>query len=173
MRSLLLATVAIATFGFAGSAFAGSDTFTVTATTEAALTVTCGADLAFGVAAVEPSNAAATITVAASSGATASSSDASVHALGTSHPAACTVANETGGAATASLAGSTGTFSGTTLTGDTLTDVGLDTLSADLNVNKATAIGNETLYIGGVLSIPSAHTAFEAYSDTITLTVTD
>jgi hypothetical protein len=155
------------------SAMADTATFDVTATTQAALSVTCGADLRFGIIGVEPSNAEATITVAASSGATASSSNnAAAYPEGASGPAACTVTNEEGGDATASLSADTGTFSNTTLTGLLLVS-GTDNLSANVELSKATAIGNETFYIGGTLTIPATHTAFGAYTQTVTLTVTD
>jgi len=156
------------------SAMADTADFTVTATTQAALLVTCADNLRFGIIGVEPINAEATITVAASSGATASSSNlAAVYPEGTSGPAACTVTNEEGGDATASLAGTGGTFAGTTLSGLTLNDGASGTLDADVELSKATAIGNETFYIGGVLTIPASHTTYGTYTETVTLTVTD
>jgi hypothetical protein len=155
------------------SAMADTADFTVTATTQAALSVTCADNLRFGTIGVEPTNAAATITVAASSGATATSSDnAAAYPEGVSGPAACTVSAETGADATASLAGTDGTFAGTTLSGLTLSD-GTNSLSADVTLSKAAAIGNETIYIGGALTIPAAHILYGAYTQTVTLTVTD
>ncbi len=174
MRATLLASVAILALGVAGPAFAASTDFNTTATTAAALTVACADALRFGSVAVEPNNASATITVAPTIGAVAvSSSTADIYALGTSGPADCTVANETGGNATASLAASTGTFAGTTLSGVLIGDGGAGTLSADINLSTATGIGNQVVYIGGVLTIPAAYTDFNAYSQPITLTVTD
>jgi hypothetical protein len=177
--SLMMKRFAIAVLGAGSlaamsvSAMADTADFTVTATTQAALSVTCADNLRFGTIGVEPTNAEATITVAASSGATASSSNlAAVYPEGTSGPAACTVTSEEGGDATASLAGTDGTFAGTTLSGLTLAS-GANTLTADVELSKATAIGNETFYIGGVLTIPASHTNYGTYTETVTLTVTD
>lgn len=176
MRKLLLATTAAAFVASAGSAFAeeASATFDATATTQAAISVSCGTNLRFGTLSVHGSNAEATVTVGASDGGTASSSNTSAvyAAAADSGNGACTISNETGGDATASLAGSAGTFSGTTLSGTTLSD-GTNTLSADIELSKAANISSETIYVGGTLTIPANHTNFGAYSDTITLTVTD
>jgi hypothetical protein len=159
----------------ATGALADTATFDATATTQAALSVTCGTNLRFGTIAVEPSNAQATITVAASTGAEATSSSTpdAYPAASDSGPGECAVTNETGSDATASLSAATGTFAGTTLSGVSLSDGGVDTLSADIELSKASAITNETLFIGGTLTIPAAHTAFATYTGTITITVTD
>lgn len=174
IKRLLLAS-AFASAAFGGGALADTATFSSTATTQAALSVTCGTNMRFGTIAVEPSNAAATITVSAASGATATSSSTAdaYPAASDSGPGECTVTNETGSDATASLSAATGTFSGTTLSGMSLSDGATNTLSADITLNKATAIANETLFVGGVLSIPAGHTAFATYTGTVTITVTD
>lgn len=159
-----------------GSALADTGTFTASGTTQAALTVACGVNMRFGTIAVEPSNAAATITVNAAAGSTATSSSTAdaYPAAADSGPGECSVTNETGANATASLSAATGTFAGTTLSGVSLGDgVTTNTLSADVTLSKVTGIGNETLYVGGALTIPATHTAFATYSETITITVTD
>src|ERR1700692_2070548 len=133
MRALLLASVVVVGAGIARPSFAAEATFTAAATTQAALTVSCTDNLRFGTVAVEPGNAPATITVAASGGSIAVSSALSaVYALGVSGPASCTVANETGGDATASLASASGTFSVKTLSGLKFVDAGAHTLDADV-----------------------------------------
>ena len=163
-------------FAMSASAMADTDTFTATATTQAALTVTCTENLRFGNIGIEPSNSAATITVAASSGATASSDHASVYPASGSGPASCTVANEDGANATASLAGGGGTWTAPTLSGITLTD-GTNNLTATATLSETANIGDgsggDTLYIGGTLSIPANHLVFTTYTETLTLTVTD
>lgn len=172
-RGALLAAVS-ASLVLGGSALAATGTFTVTGTTMAALSVSCGTNLRFGTIAVEPTNALATITVNASAGATATSSSiGNAYAAGGSGPGACTIANETGADATASLSAATGVFAGTTLSGVSLSDGALGTLLADVTLSKATGIGNETIYIGGALTIPALHTSFGNYTGTITITVTD
>lgn len=172
-RRIVLAA-ASASLLFSGSALAATGTLTVTGTTQAALTVTCDTDLRFGIVAVEPGNAAATITVNAAAGSGAiSSSNSAAYPAGISGPGACTVANETGADATATLSAGAATFSGTTLSGVTLTDAALNTMTADVTLSKASGIGNETLYIGGTLMVPAMYSAFGDYSETITITVTD
>lgn len=176
MRKLLFAGAAVAALAVTGSAFAetANDTFNVTATTEAAIAVSC-TDLQFGTLSVRAGNPQTTVTVAASSGATASSGDSSVVAGGTSGNGACTITNEGGADATAALSGGGGTFTGTTLSGASLSDGAAtpNTLGVAIELSKASAITNETVYVGGTLTIPASHTTHGAYSETITLTVTD
>ena len=174
MRKILFATAAIAALSVAGNALAedASDTFNVTATTEAAIAVSC-TNLQFGTLAVRAENVQTTVTVAASDGATASSGDSSVVAGGTSGNGACTVTNEGGGDADAVLSGGGGTFNGTTLSSVLLGDGASNTLSADIELSKASTITNETIYVGGTLTVPASHTTHGTYSETITLTVTD
>lgn len=173
---LLAATAAVGAASITG-ALADTATFTASGTTQAALSVTCGTNLRFGTIAVEPTNAAAVISVAASSGATASSSSTAdaYPAAADSGPGACTVTNETGTNATASLSATTGTWTSPTLAGVTLSDGGATpkTLTADITLGKTSGIGNETLYIGGDLDIPANHTAYATVTGTITITVTD
>ena len=72
--------------------------------------------------------------------------------VGSGGPAGCAVTNETGGDATAALSGASGSPGSGTLTGVVLTGTGAaagSTLSADLSLSKASAIGLETIYIGG------------------------
>ena len=159
------------------SAMADTDTFTATATTQAALTVTCTENLRFGNIGIEPNNNAATITVDAVDNDTADSNDATVYPASGSGPASCTVANEDGANATASLAAAGASWAAPTLSGVTLTEPGTATLTATATLSETTGIGdvsgNDVLYVGGTLSIPAAHTVFSTYSATLTLTVTD
>lgn len=176
---------AIAVFGAGSlaamsvSAMADTATFDATATTQAALSVTCGANLRFGTLGVEPSNAAATITVNQADGAAAvavSSDEGAVYPITGSGPADCTITNETGTDATATLGAISGNWTSPTLAGVNLTEPGAATLSADITLSKAGTIGNETIYIGGVLRIPLNHNGtgtLGTYDETITLTVTD
>lgn len=175
MRRFAIAVVGAGSLAaMSASAMADTANFDATATTQAALSVTCGENLRFGIIGVEPNNAEATITVDATSTATATSSDTSaVYPEGTSGAADCTVTNEEGGDATASLSAATGTFSDSTLADVELTGSGTPVLMADINIDKVSGITNETLYIGGVLTIPTGHTDHETYDETITLTVTD
>jgi hypothetical protein len=156
-----------------GIAIAGSASFSVSATTQPAVSVNCSEDLRFGTISVEPNNSEVTITVDATSNASATSSGSDVYpAPSVSGPAACTITNASGSGATAQLSAA-----GTSASGATLSDVKLmngdNALSANIELGKASGIGNETLYVGGTLNIPANHVNFGNYSETITLTVTE
>lgn len=169
--SLAAASLALTSQAFA-QASTDDGTFTASTTTTASISVSCPDNLSFGTLAVEPSNLSTTVTVAASTGAPATSSDTSVFVASGGGPAKCTVTNETDGNATASLSAATGTFSGTTLSGLSLKN-GTDVLSADLELSKASAITNEDIFIGGTLTIPAAFSVHGTYTETVTLTITD
>lgn len=166
MRRLLLATTAAAFVASAGSAFADTSTFTVSATTQAGISVSCGQNLSFGTLGVESPSTESVITVAASLGASAVvDSGTGVTPLSGSQPAVCTVSNETDGDADAALSA---TSIGLSAAGQT------DLTASSLNLSKTTLIGNGDLYVGGSLTIPADHTGFASYtSGTVTVTVTE
>lgn len=156
-----------------GIAIAGSASFTVSATTQPAVTVSCSEDLRFGTIAVEPNNSEGTITVDATSSASATGSNSDVYpAASESGPAACTITNSSGSDATAQLSAASTSVSGAELSDVKLTD-GNNSLSADIALSKASGIGKETLYIGGTLRIPADHVNWGTYSETITVTITE
>ncbi|MFW6028420.1 MAG: DUF4402 domain-containing protein [bacterium] len=169
-----LLQLAAAGFGLLpGIALAGSASFTVSATTQPAVSVTCTDDLQFGMISVEPDNTEGSITVDATSSATATGSDADVYpATSDSGPAECTITGTSDSDATAQLSATS-----TTETGATLSDVKLmngdSTLSALVELGKSGGIGDETLYIGGTLTIPAGHVDWGTYTETITVTVTE
>ncbi|MEO8673741.1 MAG: hypothetical protein ABI411_20725 [Tahibacter sp.] len=163
-----------------GSAFGYDSTssFDATADVQAALTVDCTSDVRFGKIIYRAANTAAIVTVAATAAGAASSNDASVIPVGGNGSAACTIANEgsdgTPSDATAALSGAGGTWTSPTLAGVLLDDGAAHTLSSSLTLSKTAAIGNETVYIGGALSIPTALAFAGVYtSSAVTLTVTD
>jgi spore coat protein U-like protein len=173
MKMLLIGTGAAACVLLPGLAMAGSASFTVSATTQPAISVSCSEDLNFGTVSVEPNNNEGTITVDANSSATASGSNSDVYpATSESGPAACTITNSSDSDATAQLSATSTSTSGAELSDIRLTD-GDNSLSADIMLGKASGIGNETVYIGGILTIPADHVDWGTYSETITLTVTE
>lgn len=176
MKRLAVAVMAVGSLALTSQAFAATTddgTFTASTTTTASISVSCDENLSFGTLAVEAINPEATVTVAASAGAPATSSDtAAVFVAAAGGPAMCTVTNETGSNATASLAAPTGTFTAPTLAGVSL-KMGTDVLSADLTLSKTDNITNEALYIGGTVTIPTSFAAHGVYTETVTLTITD
>lgn len=156
-----------------GIAIAGSASFTVSATTQPAVAVSCSENLRFGTISVEPNNSEGTITVAASSSGSATGSNSDVYpSASESGPASCTVTNSSGSDAGAQLSAASTGVSGAALSDVRLTD-GNNSLSADIALSKASGIGNETLYIGGTLTIPAGHVNWGTYSETITVTITE
>lgn len=180
MRRFAIAVVGAGSLAFAGQALAqetDNTTFTASATTQEAIAVSCSQNLNFGTLAVDPNGAtAATVTVAASSGATASSNNPEVYVVDGGQVAVCTVSGENGTDGTASLAATgAGAFSVDTLPAVPLEDQGAGTgnLSADITLSSATGIGDGDLYIGGALTVPAGHAVYSTYQATVTLTVTD
>jgi hypothetical protein len=174
----VLATAMLCSFAGIASAYDTTGTFNASAEVNAAVTVDCTTDLRFGNIVYRAANTAAVVTVAATAGGAISSNDASVIPISGSGSAACTVANEAGegvsGDATAALSAAGATWTTPTLADVVLTDSGVNTLSADLTLSKTTAIGNETIYVGGALSIPTALAFPGVYtSGVVTLTITD
>jgi hypothetical protein len=179
-RSKILSIAVLASLSSASFAYDTSATFTATADVEPALTVTCDSNLRFGNIVYRAANTAAIVTVAATAGGAISSNDASVIPLSGSGSAACTIANEstdgTANDATAALSASGGTWTiaTKTLSGVLLSDGAAHTLSAGLTLSKVAAVGDETVYVGGALSIPTALAFPGNYaSGDVTLTVTD
>lgn len=163
-----------------GSAFGydSTSTFTATADVRAALTVDCASNVRFGNIVYRAANTAAIVTVAATAAGAVSSNDASVIPVGGSGSAACTIAGETSDGtpndSTAALSGAGGTWTSPTLAGVLLDDGAAHTLSSSLTLSKTAAIGDETIYVGGALSIPTALAFPGTYtSSAVTLTVTD
>lgn len=173
MKLFLIGTGAAACTLLSGVAMAGSASFTVSATTQPAISVSCSEDLRFGTVSVEPNNGQGTITVEATSSATATGSGSEVYpASSDSGPAACTITNSSDADATAQLSATSTSTSGAALSDIRLTD-GDRSLSADIVLGKSSGIGDETVYIGGTLTIPADHADWGSYSETITLTVTE
>lgn len=176
--SQLLGLVVLAVLSSTGQAYDSSATFNATADVQPALTVECTSDVRFGKIVYRAANTAAIVSVEATAGGATSSNHASVIPLSGSGSAACTIANETSdgdaGDATAALSAAGATWTSPTLAGVVLTEVGTNTLSAGLTLSKTAAIGNETVYVGGDLSIPTALAFPGVYtSGAVTLTVTD
>lgn len=162
----------------AGFAIDSTGSFTASADLQPALTVDCTTNLRFGKIVYRAANTAAIVTVEATAAGAISSSDASVIPLNSSGSAACTIANEgsdgTAADATAALSSGGATWTSPTLAGVLLSDGSSNTLSAGLTLSKAAAIGDETVYVGGALSVPTALAFPGVYtSDPVTLTVTD
>lgn len=162
---------------FAAPALAqDADTFDASVTTNAAVTIDCGANVSFGTAYVGAANAQAVITLSAL-GAT-SSSDASVAVTGGA-AGACTIAGLQGAdTATITLSGANGTPAAGGLTGVELEDGATNTLLAALQVNGGSnvsggksGLANGAIAIFGTVTIPATHTDFGAYDATLTATV--
>jgi hypothetical protein len=178
VSSKMLCAAVLVSLSGAGFAYDSTSTFNATADVQPALTVDCASNLRFGKIVYRASNTAAIVTVAANAGGAVSSNDASVIPVSGSGSAACTVANEdsdgSASDATAALSGAGGTWTAPTLAGVLLDDGAAHTLSAGLTLSKTAAVGNETIYIGGALSIPTALAFPGVYtSAAVTLTVTD
>lgn len=178
VSSKVICAAVLASLSGAGFSYDSTATFNATADVQAALTVDCTSNVRFGKIIYRAANSAAVVTVAANAGGAASSSDASVIPVSGNGSAACTIANEGGDGnasdATAALSGASGTWTSPTLSGVQLDDGATHTLSADLTLSKAAAIGDETIYVGGALSIPVALAFPGVYtSSAVTLTVTD
>lgn len=173
MKMFLFGTGAAACALLPGVAMAGSASFTVSVTTQPAISVSCSQDLSFGTVSVEPDNSEGTITVDATGSATATGSSSDVYpARSESGPAACTITNSSDSDATAQLSATSTSTSGAELSDIRLAD-GPNAVSADIVLGKSSGIGNETVYIGGTLTIPADHVDWGTYSETITLTVTE
>jgi len=176
INALCVATLAV--LSSASFAYDSSATFTASADVQPALTVDCSSNLRFGKIIYRAANTAAIVTVAATAAGAISSNDASVIPAGGSGSAACTIVNEgsdgTASDATAALSGAGGAWTAPTLAGVLLSDGAANTLSSGLTLSKTAAIGNETIYVGGALSIPTALAFPGVYtSSAVTLTVTD
>lgn len=158
----------------AGHALAvdATDTFTATATLQEGLSVDCaGGNVDFGTIAVPSGYAGGdTVTVAAATTATASTTGNLVVSGGS--VLTCGVTGAT--SAAAALSNGVATFTTDTLANVVLTDsVSSNTMSADITLSKTGTIGAENLFIGGALTVPSGN-AFGTYtSDPITLTVSE
>lgn len=171
MKKALLAS---AVFGscIAGSvaAYPGSLNLQVTAEVQPTLSVDCKADLRFGKVGIRGINGPASVSVEAVGGAVAySTAPDDVIVIGDSGPAECTITGLS--TASASLSADIGVFSGSNLS--TTLVRGADSLTASLQLSKTSDISNETIYIGGTVLIPAAHSAYGTYTRIITLTVTD
>lgn len=182
MKRFAFVLVGAGSLVFAGQALAqetDSATFTASATTQEAISVACSRNLNFGTLAVQTTGGSqTTVNVPATSGGTATSSGSSVYVVSAGQSALCTVSGENNAGTadgTASLASGAATFTGTTLSGVPLEDTGIGTgtLSADIELSQATAVGNGDLFIGGTLTIPANHAEYATYEATVTLTVTD
>ena len=182
MRRFAFVVFGVGSLALAGQALAqetDSATFTASATTQEAISVVCSRNLSFGTLAVQKTGGSqTTVDVPATSGGTATSTGASVYVVEAGQSALCTVSGEdnTGTAdGTASLASGGAVFTGTTLAAVPLDDTGAGTgtLSADIELSQAAAVGNGDLYIGGTLTIPANHAVYTTYEATVTLTVTD
>jgi hypothetical protein len=173
MKKLVLRAGMVACGLLPGPAVADSASFTVSVTTQPKVSVSCSEDLRFGTISVAPDNGEGTITVDAASNAVATGSSLDVYPAGSdSGAAACTISNATGSGATAQLSAAGSGVSGATLSDIRLVN-GDSSLSASIQLGKSSGIGNETVYVGGTLTIPADHMNWGSYSQTITLTVTE
>ena len=173
VKLFLIGTGAAACTLLPGLAMAGSTSFSVSATTQPAVSVRCSEDLQFGTVAVVPDNSEGTVTIDATSSATAIGSDSDVYpTTSDSGPAACTITGSSDSNATAQLSATSTSTSGADLSDIRLYD-GDSSLSADIVLGKSSGIGDETVYIGGTLTIPANHVDWGTYSETITLTITE
>lgn len=153
-----------------------TDTFTASITLQTGLSVNC-TNLNFGTITRIGSYAGGqTVTLPSSSDQTTVGTG--LAQAGSPTRAACVVTGETGSNATAALSGASGTWNNVdTLQGVVLSRTvgGTETLTADLQLSKVTGIGNETIHVGGSLTIPVIGTAPDAAytSADVTVTVTE
>jgi len=154
IRNLLIATAALTALAGAAQAATGSavtENAAAHAKIIAPITITKQRDLEFGTILRPTSATPATITLAATSGAT-TSAGSGAFVTGSSQTAQFDV---TGGAAyTVSAA-----FSGD-----------IATLSPTASLSATTGTANQTIYVGGSFNVSNATTAGD-YSGTVTLTV--
>lgn len=172
----LIAVIAPLTLLVPFAAHAGStdDTFVASVTVTDALAISC-TDLNFGEA-IRPGGytGGASIRLSATDG-TVTAEPGILHGGGASR-AACTVSGVQGGDATIAMSATGATWNGTNLGVVGFHKAGqANFMGGSLIPSKASAIGNETIYIGGNVSIqsPAGWDAGVYSSDPITVTLTD
>jgi len=145
----------------------------VTGLEQMALSLDCDATVQFGTVSIAPGNSQGTVTLSPQDGSvTVSGTGLTVAEAGR---AACVVAGESGGDATATLSASDATCDVTGCSGlDMSGPAGSLPDSVSLTLSKTSGIGDETFHIGGSFTVPANFTQHGIYSSqTVTVTITD
>jgi len=185
LKSTLAIGLSASVLLFGGNAAAETGTFTASVTIRSGLSIICSQNLSFGLISLSAANVADTITVASANNSVARGTGAVGVIVAGGTNGLCKISNGNNKTSTASLAVADALASPGTFGVATLTQVGLfaaaggSPLLANVILSKAAAIsaadtGGDTIYIGGVLTIPATFAqARGAYSRTIVLTITD
>lgn len=168
IRRTTLATAILLGGAFAPSSFAAEATANTSGTVVTPITITKGTDLNFGEFAADPTTAG-TVTVSTGGAATATTA---VVTGGTASAATFTVAGSNGATYGIGIASTvlTHTDTATTMALTTTHDLDGATAGSPATGTLDATTGNQTIYVGGQLSVAAAQKA-GVYSGTITATV--